>query len=510
MIAASRGFEKMPQAAFQDLVTAPGQKPADRRSSAALPDPCTEARMFKMTIGARVLLAVAVPSLALLLAAGVVILDAQATSSRAAKLEAGLMVVAEGGDLIHLLQRERGLSAGHVGSRGQGGFEPRLAEARGDTDAQLAEMRAARAAYAGTTALPEVAAAADEALAALESLAQVRARVSALEIERAEAAGWYTSAIRRLIGAEKALDAGLSGEDEVRGLLSAYVALAEAKEAAGLERAMGSVGFGSGVFTRDVYERFFGLGVRQRTYFETFLQEATPALSTRLRAILDGPMEERLAEMREAARMASSGFGTDSVSGPDWFEASTARIDALKSLENEVQSLMLAQAAASRSRAGATMLAEVALVLVAVSIAVGAGLVVSRNVSRGLRELGDAVQRASRGEDVEIAPALLERSDEIGIFARNAQDVQFATDRARRIIGALDAVDAPVAVSNQRRGVTYANPAFRRLAGEARAALSAQGVDPDTVVGAAVDDLLPAGVTLEGFCLLYTSPSPRD
>ncbi|MEO1687505.1 MAG: nitrate- and nitrite sensing domain-containing protein, partial [Pseudomonadota bacterium] len=408
--------------------------------------------MPALTIGFRILIAVAVPSAALLAAAGLVVSMAMETATRAERTEDGLKLVAAGGDLVHALQRERGLSAGYLGSRGDEAFRTRMEAARREADISAAGFAERRQAYAEGAALPGVEAAADATLALLTELQARRAEISAEEVSREDAAAWYTSAIRNLIDLDAALDAGMNNSSADGRLLSAYTALAEAKESAGLERAMGAIGFGSGIFTRDVYERFFAMGVQQGIFFDTFRANATPALSAQLDALLNGPLEEEMVRLRQEARNASSGFGADAVSGADWFAASTARIDAMKKIEVNVQAAMIAAAARSRQEANWLLLVEFAIVAASVLIAVGAGLLVSRNVSRSLRTLGEAVQRASRGEDMRIEPAMLERQDEIGIFARNAQDVQFATDRARRIIGALDVVDAPVAVANERNG----------------------------------------------------------
>ncbi|MEO0682346.1 MAG: nitrate- and nitrite sensing domain-containing protein, partial [Pseudomonadota bacterium] len=204
--------------------------------------------MPALTIGFRILIAVAVPSAALLAAAGLVVSMAMETATRAERTEDGLKLVAAGGDLVHALQRERGLSAGFLGSRGDEAFRTRMEAARREADIAAAGFAERRQTYAEGAALPGVEAAADATLALLTELQARRAEISAEEVSREDAAAWYTSAIRNLIDLDAALDAGINNSSADGRLLSAYTALAEAKESAGLERAMGAIGFGSGIF----------------------------------------------------------------------------------------------------------------------------------------------------------------------------------------------------------------------------------------------------------------------
>jgi hypothetical protein len=89
-------------------------------------------------------------------------------------------------------------------------------------------------------------------------LASMRAQVDAGQVTVGQMAGVCTSIIHHLIvtleGIEDFAHTGLRAER-----VGAYIARIEAKEAAGLERAMGATGFSSGEFSKQVYARMLTL-----------------------------------------------------------------------------------------------------------------------------------------------------------------------------------------------------------------------------------------------------------
>ncbi|MEM6742872.1 MAG: nitrate- and nitrite sensing domain-containing protein [Pseudomonadota bacterium] len=453
--------------------------------------------MPALSIGARIFLAAGVPSLALIIAAGAVVYESRRDALQAARMAESISAVSAAGDLAHMLQRERGTSAGFIGAQGEGGFAERLAGVRADSDAARTAFAQAADAYMRADGYPVVAAKLQEAQTLLQALPARRAEVSSLALALPDMADWYTDLIGALLGTEKALEGAAASTTGKTALLAAYGQLIWAKEAAGLERAMGAAGFGAGAFPRDLYDLFVARGVEQDVAFANLARSGDPDVVARLDAILASPEADEVRRLRDIARQGSIGRSMDGVTGPGWFDASTAWIERLRGLETHLAEVLALRAAEREAREWRRLALESALVVVAVAAALALAYFTAGAVSRPLRALGDKVQAAARGEDIEIPEAILARCDEIGLFARNARDIQFATDRARRIIGALDAVDSPVAVTNERQGVTYANPAFAALARAIGPAYAARGVDPGNVIGAEAAQILPDGHSVE-------------
>ncbi|MGB0440916.1 MAG: nitrate- and nitrite sensing domain-containing protein, partial [Paracoccaceae bacterium] len=136
-------------------------------------------------------------------------------------------------DAVHELQKERGYSAGYLSSNGQQ-FAADLAAQRVQSDHAVARLSAP---------LPYIRKAAPEQMAlvdaAMRDIADWRGAVDRFDKTVSQMAGLYTGLIQTL------LDAGGMGAPQMANsalpdLLMAKALLSQAKENAGLERAMGA------------------------------------------------------------------------------------------------------------------------------------------------------------------------------------------------------------------------------------------------------------------------------
>ncbi|MGL5327278.1 MAG: nitrate- and nitrite sensing domain-containing protein, partial [Aeromonas sp.] len=126
--------------------------------------------MKKLGLTGKMLLIVCLPLLALLFFSGRFVLDRYQSGERMGEALAQLAVVQETAQLAHELQKERGMSAGFVGSKGSK-FAGALPEQRARVDALLGRF----------TSEPSLRAL-SEVQQALQGLTAMRERVSALSV----------------------------------------------------------------------------------------------------------------------------------------------------------------------------------------------------------------------------------------------------------------------------------------------------------------------------------------
>jgi hypothetical protein len=88
-------------------------------------------------------------------------------------------------------------------------------------------------------------------------LAGVRTKVSDFSMPMGEMAGWYTTTIGGLLDVIGTMGT-LSQDADITRSITAYIAFLQAKERAGIERAMGSNSFSAGAFAPAVYQRYVG------------------------------------------------------------------------------------------------------------------------------------------------------------------------------------------------------------------------------------------------------------
>ena len=359
-----------------------------------------------LRIGHRVLIAAGVPFLCLVAVLAFVGLehnDTRRQALAAADLAGQTPAVS---DLVHALQRERGLSVGFLANRSEV-FRDRLTTQRHDT----------RAAVDG---LPEVgsdsrlAGPLQQAQTKLGALAILRGKVDAGSVTPGDAASGYSEIIRANIEALSTLRAATKRTAQA-GMTEAYLALVEAKERAGIERAVGAAGFGSG-FSPELHTRFVRLGAEQQSYLTQFRATAAESFVTDLEALRNGPRFDEVRKFREQAVQA--GYeSTNEVDPASWFTAASDRIDDLRGLEKDVvQAIAGATGELAASKARSVWLTVgIAILLLAATGAIS--VLVLRSVVRPLGTVTTAIQKLSAGDTSTEVPET-GRGDEIGDVAR--------------------------------------------------------------------------------------------
>ncbi|MCW8194753.1 ANTAR domain-containing protein [Proteobacteria bacterium 005FR1] len=249
-------------------------------------------------------------------------------------------LVANISSLVHALQRERGASNLYLGSGGHR-HRDRLEAMAADSDEHLQAFNKALTQLdferAGDGRLFSRLAMAVHLLSELRVL---RARVSKGLFTPEEAIRDYSELLRSLIAvvfeaADTAMDPALSRT------LVALFNFMQGKEFAGQERATGSAGFAAGSFDPSLAGRMQYLAGAQQRCFEVFAEFAEPDQLGEWQAVTAGEAGSELENLRGFAR-------TDTILRRHprleerWFDLTTARIDAMKAVEDRLQSRLQA------------------------------------------------------------------------------------------------------------------------------------------------------------------------
>lgn len=393
----------------------------------------------RIPMRAKFALVLALPLLALAWFAVNGVLERQALVRELDRLYAMTELAQQAGDWVHQMQLERGMTAGFIGSEGQS-FEDRIQGQRSEVDA------AAEAFFNQRDALEEGVLSA-AALTQLEQLnrqwnatRQVRARVDRLDIPSGEAISHYTSIngqLMRLVGALSRL----TSEGEISRQLTAYYSLLEAKDLAGIERAMLSNAFAADGMSTDMLRNFLSLLGREQAFLTSLRTFASPEDREQLEQALSGPEIERLVERRELAieRYERGGYN---VSPEQWFEWQTVKIGRLKALEDQLADKVIENTATLRGEARTALWSYLIVALVTALAAVLAAVLIVRGITRPLKRALNNIE--TRGNDLtqrlavpgsdelsKLYTAFNHASEEIETliaeFKRNAQSVEVAS-----------------------------------------------------------------------------------
>ncbi len=304
------------------------------------------------------------------------------------------------GNLTHELQKERGASAGFLSSRGES-FGENLKSQRATSDQAIAAFQTALSDVRSIDLAPEV----KERMALTEKkllgLANLRTEVDALQIQLSTAVDAYTAINSAAISVLPSLSKDISFADAARAI-QRHAIFMSAKDLAGLERATGATGFNlaaasDGVIPDEVLDRFQGLIRDQTLLFATYEDIASAGLKSYVRAFGNGPVHDQVVAMRDAA-FSGDPDRVRAISGSDWFEASTRRINLIKSAEDagaaEINELIEDHLHALRR---ALLFSDIDLFVV-LFLATGAAIFIIRNVRRAIRSTVAALDHMIAGE----------------------------------------------------------------------------------------------------------------
>lgn len=315
--------------------------------------------------------------------------------------------------LTHELQRERGFSAGFISSKGAA-FSSELKEQRIITDGALKEFNQIADILAKDVDLSKDVA---KLRGDLSELLQMRSSVSGLSVELGQMAKYYTMTIRDGIKLTDDLASHLE-DGHIVALNSVYSAVLMAKEHAGIERAMGATGFGAGSFSNAIFQKFIKEDAAQGAYFEAALMHATEAERTFIHKTLDNPINEAVQRYRDIViNSVVSNGGLNGITPREWFDASSARIELLKTIENRMEKDLHDEAVKSEKASLSSLYSSLSFLI---AVLILCGVVVWRlsvGLTKPMHKLVKSIDVLTKGDNTKHI-AGTERTDAVGEIAR--------------------------------------------------------------------------------------------
>ena len=353
--------------------------------------------------------------------------------------------------LIHETQKERGASAGFLGSKGTK-FTEILPKQRVLTTTKNTKLTE----YINTLDLSSFPQELQQEISAFKAdmskVDTIRGRVDSLSISVKDEVAYYTNMNAKILKIV-ALTAKLADTQELVKSLDAYTNFLKSKERAGIERAVLSGTFAADKFGNGMFAKLITLIAEQNAYMDSFLSMATDESEAFYKTKMKSPVVDEVNSMRNTAisKSIEGGFGIDSV---HWFKTITKKINLLKAVDDElaIQNTHLLEEVESVSKTSALVsisgYAAFAIFLTSVLIFVSRGI--NKNVSKNLEnikhvsnklDLTHKVRVDGRNEIAHIAGALQDMIDAFRDTVEHAQNVSSATsnqaDKLNQAVGQL-------------------------------------------------------------------------
>jgi methyl-accepting chemotaxis protein len=223
-----------------------------------------------------------------------------------------------------------------------------------------------------------------------------------------------------------------------------------------------------GKFNLASYVRVLGLRAAQDTYFGAFADAATPAQRSFLRQTVSGSVVETLATMRDIIAAGGMSGQLQGVDGKSWYDATTARIDLLKTVEDRIADDLIALAATLHGDATRALIVLASIIAAAFAVSLALAFLISRSIATPIRTITGVLVDLTNDRVVDVP--YTKRDDEIGDIAR-ATEI-FKQSVAEKVINlrvrsGLDVVRSNVMIADQNYNIMYMNGTLTAMLREA-------------------------------------------
>ncbi|MDH5382903.1 MAG: nitrate- and nitrite sensing domain-containing protein, partial [Cyclobacteriaceae bacterium] len=290
------------------------------------------------------------------------------------------------GNVVHETQKERGNSAGYIGSNGDDFGE----ELKGQyllTDTKISELESFMDDEDLSDFGEDLNNSVDSVLVNLGNIKDIRNKVLSNDISYNATIGYYTD-LNALFLQTISQISKVSSNSEITNLSFAYVNFLQSKELAGIERAILSNTFAKGSYAPGAYNRFSRLLSSQETYLDVFISSISKEQAGFYKEKMSN---ETIAEVENTRAIAISNATVfDAMMWIDvdadyWFEIISAKIDILKEIEDWLSSDILKLATDLQFEAKTSLVGNIIIAILIIAISFALSYVIVQNI---LKQIG--------------------------------------------------------------------------------------------------------------------------
>ncbi len=290
--------------------------------------------MFKnMTIRLKLIMQTAVPITIILILASLVMNFTYSKVKELEGIQQSSKLLNSISLLIHETQKERGMTAGFIGSGGKN-FKDKLPQQRDLTSNRLKELKDVIVEVNIKSIDSKISNAMDRALNDIVKINDIRSKVDSLSIKGGNAIAYYTNMNAKFLNTIVKIS-NFSSSPEATKQIIAYYNFLMSKERAGIERAVGTNISSLDYFRNGFRAKFSSLIVSQDSYMNSFKEYASKDSINFYNQTLNDDSVKEVNRMRSII-LETKGIGGFGVDGPYWFKTITKKLGLLKKTENSI------------------------------------------------------------------------------------------------------------------------------------------------------------------------------
>lgn len=270
------------------------------------------------------------------------------------KLQSALEISFATTNLVHELQKERGLTAGFLATKGKN-FKNELNEQRKLSNEKRELLKNTYANSDLSIFTNEFIGPISDGMKQLNNLDSTRTQISSLSIPTGNALKFYTTQIAKYLKGVSAVG-GESSDAMLSSVAGAFSYFLNAKELAGQERAVVN-----GILSRNIaisqkwFMKWNSLYFGQNTLMQSFMALAKKETIALYKSTVTGAAVESVENIRAIVRK-NAETGSFGVPAPKWFADSTARIDLMRKISVQQMDILKTQTISLIDQAKANLL----------------------------------------------------------------------------------------------------------------------------------------------------------
>ncbi|QJR80349.1 ANTAR domain-containing protein [Alteromonas pelagimontana] len=273
------------------------------------------------------------------------------------QLSANCQLVTAVKDVIHQMQRERGISNIFLGSKGQRFATQRHDQIKISIDHEQSLRRRLKSLYLnGEASIGHMRLLSNITLAlqGMDNLSLLRHKVEELRITPLQATQAYCRLIAGLLCVVfEAAD--VASDPAITRLLVALFNFMQGKEYAGQERAWGAIGFAETHFDSTLCDKLEQLQIAQKHSFSIFAEFANKEELDTWQAMEEGELLADLERFRGMIRQLADGSSIACEISEVWYDIATKRVDEMQRIEEHLTTRLLSAATQSVIDANANL-----------------------------------------------------------------------------------------------------------------------------------------------------------
>ncbi len=349
-----------------------------------------------LTIKTKLLILSLVPAVVIILYSGFIFKNNYIKYNEERSLEQAVNLSVKLSSVVHEVQKERGRTAGFLGSGGKE-FRTELLNQRRLTDKKVDELKNYIKKLDYSQLPDSLRMEINVFLEKLDTIPEIRKEVDNFSISLREALKLYTDINSKLLHAIGSI-AKFSSDAKITRELAAYVNFLLAKERMGIERAVLSAVFARNSFNDYLYQRFLSLLSEQKAFLTGFKMLSTEDFLNFYKKTVVGKAIKEVERMENTALEKASAGGFD-IDPSYWFDTITKKINLMKKVEDYMSNRLTSDIYKAKERVFKSLIVQTFFSVVIITSILMMGFFIQRSINRSIKRIKDNVDYIAETKD---------------------------------------------------------------------------------------------------------------